>query len=196
VQVKPNELKLPPNRNSNCYLAGQITAYARQIMHEHLTNVCDAGGTLFQTDTDSICFSLPNNISNPLLISHVVGHFKKEIDGNIISYYSLGAKNYVIVYEENNILKSITKSKGLSLISKLNETKLNQNVFHHYIEQFSKDITEKKEINQLHYKRQKTDHFQIQPSLEPIIFTNDVSKRRYVSLTTANFVTYPYGYKN
>ena len=196
VQVQPNELKLPPNRHSNCYLAGQITAYARQIMHEHLTNVHLGGGTLFQTDTDSICFSLPNNVSNPLLISDAVGHFKKEIDGNIISYHSLGSKNYIIVYEENNKLKSITKSKGLSLISKLNETKLNENVFHHYIEQFSKDIIEKKVINQLRFKRQKTDHFQIQPSLEPITFTNDVSKKRYVCLTTTNFVTYPYGYKD
>jgi len=194
VQVKPNELKLPPNRSGNCYLAGQITAYARQIMHEHLTNVRNAGATLFHTDTDSICFSLPNNQTNPLMVSDAVGHFKNEIDGNIVSYYSLGSKNYVIVFEKNGVLKSITKSKGLSLTSNLNEQRITSTVFRHYIEQFSKEISEKKEVNQLRYKRQKLNHFQIEPTLEPLTFTNDISKKRFVSLTTSNYVTYPYGY--
>jgi hypothetical protein len=194
VQVKPNEFKLPPNRNSNCYLGGQITAYARQVMHEHLTNLLKIGATLYQTDTDSICFTLPNDQSIPLLISHSLGHFKKEVDGNIVSFYSLGSKNYVIVYEKDNVYKSITKSKGFSLVSDLNQTKLNENLYLHYIDQFSKHISEKKEVNQLRYKRRKLDHFQIEPNLEPLTFTNDVSKRRFVCTNTKHFVTLPYGF--
>jgi hypothetical protein len=36
VQIRPNVLKLAPNRKSNCYIGAQLTAYAREIIYQHI----------------------------------------------------------------------------------------------------------------------------------------------------------------
>jgi hypothetical protein len=195
VQIKPNDLKLPPNRKGNCYLGGQITAYARQIMHEHLTEILRVGGTLYQTDTDSICFSLPQSESIPLLTSHCIGHFKNEINGKIVSYHSLGPKNYSIVYEKNNVFYSTTKIRGLSLKNHVNIDKINDDTFDFFLKQFAQSKVCKKKVIQSRLKRTKCDPFQIHPHFEEITFTNDVSHKRFVNVESKNFVTFPYGYK-
>ncbi len=195
VQVKPNDFKLPPDRKGNCYIGGQITAYARQVMHEHLTNVLRNGGQLFQTDTDSICFSMPKNNSIPFLISDSVGHFKNEVNGTIVSFYSLGSKNYSIVYEKDNTFYAITKVRGLCLKSSINENVIDENVFDHYIYQFANSKTCSKTIQQSRFKRLKSNIFQIHPHIEQVTFSNDISDKRYVNFNSNNFVTFPYGYK-
>jgi hypothetical protein len=194
VQIKPNDFKLPPNRKGNCYIGGQITAYARQIMHEHLTSVMRAGGTLYQTDTDSICFSLPKHVSNPLLISHCIGHFKNEIDGKIVSYHSLGPKSYSIVFKNCNKFYTITKIRGLSLRSHVNENKLDDNLFEYYLEQYANSHYCKQKIEQSRFKRLRCNVFQIQPLIDRISFTNDVTNKRFIDFKTKNYQTFPYGF--
>jgi hypothetical protein len=196
IQIEPNEFKLPPNRKGNCYLGGQITAYAREVMHEHLSNVMKSGGTLYQTDTDSICFSLPKNMSNPLLVSHCIGHFKNEINGTIVSYHSFGSKNYSIVYQKNDTFYAITKVRGLSLATHVNANKIDDELFDLYLNEFSKSNLCSKTIDQSRFKRLKSNHFQIHPHIDKITFTNDISHKRYVDFKTANFVTYPYGFND
>ncbi len=194
VQVKPDEFKLPPNRKNNCYIGGQITAFAREIMHEHLTSILCNGGTLYQTDTDSICFSLPKNYSIPLLVSHCIGHFKNEVDGDIVSFHSLGCKNYSIVYEKSNQFHAITKIRGLSLKSSINQNEINDDLFDYFINQYANSMFCSKKIKQTRLKRLKGNLFQVHPHFEEVTFTNDVSNKRYVDFNTKNFVTYPYGY--
>jgi len=194
VQIKPNVFKLPPDRKGNCYLGGQITAYARQIMHEHLSAILNVGGTLYQTDTDSICFSLPKFESVPLLISHSIGHFKNEVKGKIVSYHSLGSKNYSIVYENNNCFFAITKIRGLSLKSHLLNNKINDDVFDFYIDEFAKSNICSKLIDQTRFKRLKSKQFQIHPHLEQVTFRNDVSNKRVINLDSNIFATFPYGF--
>jgi hypothetical protein len=194
VQIQPNNFKLPPNRKTNCYIGGQITAYARQIMHEHLTSILRIGGTLYQTDTDSICFTLPQEASIPILVSHAIGHFKNEIDGTIISFHSLGSKNYSIIYERNGKFYSITKVCGLSLKSNTNQNQIDDDLFDNFLEQFVKDSLCSKQIQQSRFKRIKTSHFQIHPCIQHVTFSNDVRTKRFINLKTKNFVTFPYGF--
>jgi hypothetical protein len=194
VQIKPNDFKLPPDRKGNCYIGGQITAYAREIMHDHLMSVLRNGGTLYQTDTDSICFSLPKNHSIPLLVSHCIGHFKNEIDGEIESFHSLGSKNYSIVYKKNNMFFAITKIRGLSLKSSVNQNLINDEVFDDFLIQFKNSNACKKKISQSRFKRLKNNRFQVHPHIEQITFSNDVSNKRYVDFSVPNYVTFPYGY--
>jgi hypothetical protein len=196
VQCKPNELKLPPNRKGNCYIGGQITAYAREIMHEHLSSILHVGGTLYQTDTDSICFTLPKNESIPLLISHCVGHFKNEIDGEILSFHTLGSKNYSIVYKKAQKYFTVTKIRGLSLNSSENEHTINNNLFDFYLEQYVNSKSCSKKIPQSRFKRLKSNRFQIHPHIEEITYSNDVDDRRYVNFSTKNLSTFPYGFIN
>ncbi len=195
VQIKPNDFKLPPNRKGNCYIGGQITAYARQIMHEHLTSIIQAGGTLYQTDTDSICFSLPKNNTNPLRISHCIGHFKNEINGKIISFHSLGSKNYSIVYKKHEQFFAITKIRGLSLKNHINQDKIDSSLFDFYLDQFAKSTHCSKTIDQSRFKRLRSNQFQVHPHVDKITFNNDVSNKRFTDFTSKNFKTFPYGFE-
>ncbi len=195
VQIQPDNFKLPPNRKTNCYIGGQITAYARQIMHEHLTSILRIGGTLYQTDTDSICFTLPQQASIPILVSHAIGHFKNEIDGTIISFHSLGSKNYSIIYKNGDKLTAVTKIRGLFLKSHVNENEIDDELFDDYIEKFAKSKKCSKVINQTRFKRLKTNPLQVHPQIEKVTFTNDVSNKRYIDFNSNNFTTFPYGYQ-
>ena len=96
--VEPNNLKLPPNRKSNCYIGAQLTAFARQTIYEHLQTLNQVNATIYQIDCDSIIFSLPKSTRIPLILSDAVGHFKREVTGEIISYYSMGPKNYCLTF--------------------------------------------------------------------------------------------------
>jgi hypothetical protein len=58
-KIIPNNLKLPPNRKTNCYLGAQITAFARQVIYEHLQTLISSNATIYQIDCDSIIFTLP-----------------------------------------------------------------------------------------------------------------------------------------
>ena len=115
VQISPNEMKLPPNRKSNCYLGAQITAFARQIIYCHLQTLKKCNATIYQIDCDSIIFSLPKNTNIPLQISDAVGDFKFEIKGTILNYYSLGPKNYTLTFKNNDKVETISRVCGLSL---------------------------------------------------------------------------------
>ncbi len=90
----------------------------------------------------------------------------------------------------------MTKIRGLCLKSSVNEDKINDNLFDFYIEQYDLSNTCSKKINQFRLKRLKHNQFQFQihPHIEPVTFTNDVSKKRYVDLNSNNFVTLPYGF--
>ena len=194
VQVLPCELKLPPNRNSNCYIGAQLTAYARQIIYSHLQTLCNAGAKIYQVDCDSIIFTLPNEHPIPLKISEAVGHFKHEVSEKILSYYSLGPKNYSISFQDKNCIKTISKVSGLSLNNSLNSFVLDTKLFQLYVDQFLNNRTEKCLVNQLR-KKGNFKKIKIESELEKVTFSNDLSKRRFINIRTRNYFTYPYGYQ-
>jgi len=178
VEVKPNVLKLPPNRKTNCYIGAQVTAYARETIYKHLQTLLTQNAEIYQIDCDSIIFTLPKSSAVLLPISDCVGHFKNEIQGRIVSYYSLGPKNYSISF--------CNQQNQYETLSKVSET------FKYYVDQFVKgkkeNIKIKQQRNRGNFKKMK-----INSTIENVTFRNDLFDRRILKTNTLNYATYPYG---
>jgi hypothetical protein len=186
VEVEKNLTKLPPNRNYNCYIGGQITAYAREVIYNHMTTIEQSGGTLYYVDCDSIIFTLPQENVLPVPISDAVGDFKFETHGEISSFYSFGPKSYTIAYNTTKQNVS-TKVKGLSLKAAEFQHELSNEMFCSYL---LSDKVEKKEILQLRNRRQPNGSYK--KEFETFTFQNHFSKKRVVD--KFKFTSYPYGW--
>ena len=193
VQIKSNLFKVPPNKNSNCYIGAQLTAYARQIIYTNVQILQKVEAKIFQVDCDSIIFALPSNKSIPLPISDAVGHFKHELE-NLLSYQSLGPKNYCITYQKENQIETMTKVRGLSLNNSLNESVFTDELFKKYIQQFLENKREKILVNQFR-TRGNFKRFKVSSEIEKVTFCNTLSERRFLNSKSTNLSTYPFGYK-
>ena len=195
LAVKPNLEKILPNRETNVAIGGQLVAYARQLMYETIIEV-DKQGKIFYVDCDSCFFSLPKSKSVPLLVSHSIGHFKSVYDGNILSFFCLGPKNYCISYETtDNKIKTVTKIKGISLSSFYMKNEINGAMFEYFLSKNLSEEVEKKELAQLKYnKRDKSKHSI--PKLQLVKYSNRLTNQRIIMKKCKYFTTFPYGNEN
>jgi hypothetical protein len=195
VEITPNELKLPPNRKTNCYIGAQLTAYARETIYKHLQTLIQTNADIFQIDCDSIIFALSSSVSIPLPISDSVGHFKHEIDGEIFSFYSLGPKNYSITFCKNDRIQTMSKVRGLSLNNSLSKNILTDELFEFYVNQFVNGTKESLSLKQFRVKGN-FKKMKISSEIENVTFTNSLFNRRILcNPITLNYSTYPYGIK-
>ena len=195
VEIETDISKQPPNRDSNCYLGGQLTAYARQLIHEYIETI-SLNGKLFYVDCDSIYFSLPNHLLPSVPISDAVGHFKHVYPGKVESFYSLGPKSYVISYRDcNNKIKSITKVKGITLTSHYLENELNSTFFQSFMTDYLKDQIKKIELSQLRSRKTNKKVFKVETKMETISLSNQLTNRRLVAPNCKYLSTFPYGYE-
>ena len=180
IHLKPDLNKLRPNRKTNCYVGAQVTAYARQTIHEQALKVINRNYKLFHVNCDSLMFSLPCTDAIPFEISHAVGDFKIEIENEILSFYSLGNKSYSISYKtKDNQIKTTSKVAGLSIRGKLNETILNEKIIKLKLKQFLSKENGNFKIDQKRYKRDwkkklfvpmfKISHFQTKLQLNVLL---------------------------
>ena len=121
-------------------------------------------------------FTLPNSTQCPLTLSNAVGDFKNEINGNVLSFFSFGPKNYVLTYEINGKLNVIRKISGLSLA---HCSDLNSKLYEEFLNNYSRNLFSSKSFNQ---KKTKIDFSQLSLQVNNYSFslTNNVSKKRIV----------------
>jgi hypothetical protein len=195
VQIVPkDEQKIVPNLKNNCYIGGQIIAYSREIIYEHLNTIETNGGTLFQVECDSVIFSLPSNQNLPVCVSHALGHFKHEINGEILSYYSFGPKNYSITYKNclTSNIETITKVSGLSLNNVMFKNELNEKLFSEYLSNLNS--LQQKTIAQVRTKEIKKTN-EIISILGKVTYSNQISSRRILKPKSTDLITLPYGFE-
>ena len=114
--------------------------------------------------------------------------------GEILSYYSLGPKNYVVTSLKDNQIQTITKVSGLSLTSVTNNDLLNENLFKYYIDQHLNNIKEKCKVKQYRI-RGNFKKLKVSSNIETVTFTNSISSRRYLpQILDLNHTTFPYGF--
>ena len=86
ASIKKQTPKRVPNRKFNIYIGGQITANARIFIHQKLALLSQMPNVkIFKIDCDSLIFSCKEIEDLPLNISPCIGHFKHEVDGEILS---------------------------------------------------------------------------------------------------------------
>jgi len=193
------ELKdLKPNFKGNIFIGSEITAHARIYMHNYLKQLQNIpGAKIFQIETDSIMYSIPKNVIDPLPYSDLIGDFKHVVPENcdIQSFFALGNKNYSILYkDENEKVKTILKVKGLSLKSSHINHPISNEIYNDYIESHFKNEVKNVVIPQLRTFKGKTNAFN-ETRFRTFEFKNDLYLKRYVKQeNTTDYVTLPYGY--
>ena len=95
--------------------------------------------TILKVDCDSLIFACESSLQIPLQISACIGDFKHEIDGEIVSYYALGAKQYCITFKVGNKVYSMSKISGVCLTSEINSDCFNEKTFEHFLNQYLND---------------------------------------------------------
>jgi hypothetical protein len=194
--------KIKPSTKGCLYITSEINALARVFIYEKSEEIEQKGGIILSIDTDAILYALPTTQQNHFLFDETFGSFKHVLGetSEITNFYSLGPRNYSIVYKEcqpNGSVetKHIVKVKGLSLKSKncanflspdiycsMIDKRMNQEVQNIYIPQMRKKITASSK-----------DCVEI---LTEFNFTNELHVKRYVNenFVSQNYLTFPYGF--
>lgn len=187
IVIKQDENNSQPSRSTNCYIGSQLVSYARQEIHEKLMILENIKAQVFYFDTDSIFFSLGSNIPLPFEISHALGDFKHIVSGKIISFITLGPKNYALTFEDPKSLKikEYIKCKGLSLKAHLTQKHFKFKIYDDFLKAYLSNRLSK--IKLTHVKK---------AELCPFTFSNKISVHRKVLKTNCYLNSTPYGYNN
>lgn len=193
--VKYNNPYLPPSNKFSIYIGAAITANCRIFLYEQMTQIQKAKGLIFSVDTDAIVYSLPKNVQNPLNFSNFTGDFKSLLPQNstVISYYSLGNRNYCVTYHDHETKKNcmVLKTKGLCLKSRFVENLLTPELFQSYILNSFKSEFNSMKVEQS--KRKTTKPFGLQETeMTHFTFSNDIFVKRVLC---PDFTSKPFGYK-
>jgi hypothetical protein len=190
LEINCEETEKRPNFKTNCYIGGLIVSFGKQIMYDYLNIIEAHGGNIYQVECDSVLFSLPNNMAVPVRISHCLGDFKREIEGEILSYFSFGPKNYSITYRHQNKLYNSIKISGLSLNNALFKEEITEKLFEEFLN--NSDTLQKKTISQI--RTQKKAKFEIKTMLQQFTYSNQLTQRRYLKKEANNYTMLPFGY--
>jgi hypothetical protein len=190
-QIDYNEKLTSKTRNlkQNCYLAAQIAANARLVMHKHLSELNKSNDfTIYYCDTDSIFGTMKKNSKMPLKIGPLVGEFKHIIEGEILSFFCLGLKNYCITYKDKNgQTQTKTKVCGLNLNNASINSKNLDDLYKNQLQQFYSNIKFNEKLPKLNRPRPNKPNF-----LETFTLNNNVSFDRQIELKSKN--SFPCGY--
>jgi hypothetical protein len=184
-------LKTAPSRIYNCLIGGQITAYARQVIYEHMLSLEKSLCTIYYVDCDCLIFTSKNIVGppHPLPVSKATGHFKNEICGKIQNFFSFSIKNYSLSYKDSltDTLQSITKIKGLFLKNELNE--VNNDLFSTFFANIYNE--QEKYLTQIRTQKNKRN---IHKSLHCFKFPFMLTQKRLVKNNCGVYITEPYGF--
>lgn len=195
IHTDVNKLKLPPNRNHNIYIGGQITAFAREVIYSYMNKLLQIPSCkMYQIECDSLFFSLPNDECCNLKLSPCLGDFKNVYNGPILGYFSLGQKQYCINYAHDTKVNSSFKVSGLSLKNSYNSNLMTDNTFEVFLDQFVEGFNVSKEFKQAKssgdFVNMKVISYQQKYTL-----TNKLSRKRFVNVFDQRLKTHPYGLK-
>jgi len=180
-----------PSLKTNVYISAQITSYAREDVHEHLMKLAAQNVKILKVNCDSILFVLQSTEICPLTLSHAAGDFKNEIVGQILNYFAIGAKNYIIIYRDNKgQLCHLNKISGLSLNSK---PSVNDENYKDFVQKLNSELSVSLRILN---KKRKIDwkNLTIESFIENFTISNTFQLRRIIKETKS--ITLPFGFND
>ena len=194
ASIKKQTPKRVPNRKFNIYIGGQITANARIFIHQKLTLLSQMPNVkIFKIDCDSLIFSCKEIEDLPLNISPCIGHFKHEVDGEILSYYALGPKQYCVTFKKGDSIQSMIKLSGLCLNADIDSETFNEKTFQTYVDAYLEKTLLSQKIKQERRFFQ-ADHLKITTKQNYFTLTNVLSNRRNIKRDN-RLTSTPFGFK-
>ena len=193
VTTSKNKLKLPPNLKYNVYIGSQITAYARQRIHEHIMVLSKIDEcTLYHVNCDSLYFSIPLDKNIPFKINHAVGNFKHVYEGEILTYFSLAPRQYCATYKAGENLEVETHISGLSLRNTITPRNFDE-ILDIFLLKYEHKMRDSLIIPATKNKIS-ISNFKVKEYSTKFTLTNKLSQRRIVN-PIDRFITFPYGFK-
>ena len=168
------------------------TFFFNMVLPLPLNATFNNGGLINQKNVSSYLYFNKRHVTKFIM---QLKHEYKEIQ----NFFSLGCKNYCVVYSENNVLKTVTKIRGLNLSSASLENIINADLFDLYIQEHlngnscKKFITQKKKLNikfNKLFKNKPTNLLQI----KDVTFRNKLCIKRYLLNSSVTYETFPYGW--
>ena len=194
VLLQPKNTEIKDSLETNCYLGAQIVANARIYFYSQVEKVLrHPESRLYYCDTDSIFFTLPQNLPNPLTMSEATGDFKNVYE-NITDFHCLGPKNYSISYSENKKFQNCTKIRGLNLNSFDLKSSIDGQIYKDYLNAFLHRKTKQIKVPQTRVRKTKSLPFSKKSKIELLTFSNKISSSRRIVKKSLNLFTVPYGY--
>ena len=187
---------IPPNPKTNCILGAHVVAFARQFMHEKMIELEKLNSKIMYTDTDSLIFSLKKGQNLPFKISPCFGDFKFEIpkESKIVSFYSLGPKNFSIRYlTKEGLLKDIVKLRGVTLNNEVNKKLIDSDMCEIYLQKYLLNKQIKISVPQVRSRISKRKNIRTQ-NFTKVFFTNSINSKRIIDKKDINLNSFPYGF--
>jgi len=183
------------SRESNMLFTSIINASGRLLMYELMQKLQAVECIPLYCDTDGIIFASPKGITQfPFEIGDAFGQFKAVLGAaNIKQFYSLGPRNYALVYEEAGVAKYLTKIKGICAKSDNVQNIITPSVYEDFISGHFKNELKTLYIPQMKRRVPKElNSFQYQMITQK--FSNEIHIKRFILKSQANHVTYSYGF--
>jgi hypothetical protein len=164
-------------------------------MHQTILKLEQDGCEPLYCDTDSILFAAPKNYKLPFETGPCLGQWKPVLGEatNIKKFYSLGPRNYCLVYECNGKLDYVTKIKGLSVSSANLQSSISPEVYETYLKSHFENEVVSTYIPQMRQSvNPQTKSFKhIMLSQK---FDNELHLKRFILKKDCSYKTFPYGY--
>ena len=182
-------------RESNLFFTSIINASGRLLMYELMQKLNSLQCTPLYCDTDGIIFGSPKGFTQfPFEIGPAFGQFKAVLgEARLTKFFSLGPRNYALVYEEAGISKYLTKIKGICAKSDNVQNIITPSVYEDFINSHFKNEVKSIYIPQMKKRVPKElNSFQYQMITQK--FSNEIHIKRFILKSQASHVTYPYGF--
>lgn len=190
-----NNAAIRPSKEGCLIYTALINAKSRILMHQTISKLEQDGCEALYCDTDSILFAAPKNFSLPFEIGPCLGQWKPVLGeaAQIKKFYSLGPRNYCLVYECDGKLDYVTKIKGLSVSSANLQSVISPELYETYLKSHFENEVLSTYIPQMRQSvNPQTKSFKhIMMSQR---FDNELHLKRFILKKDSSHKTFPYGY--
>lgn len=172
-----------------------INAKSRIYMHQLIMKLEQEKCQPIYCDTDSLLFAAPKNYKCCFEIGPAFGQFKPVLgeSAKIKKFYSLGPKNYTLLYEKDGVESYVTKIKGLSIGCDNLQNVITPTTYEQFLASYFED-----EVMKTYIPQQRQAVNPATKSFKYLMlsqkFENELHLKRFILKKHKSHVTYPYGY--
>ena len=202
LSFEPNDEWSGQHKGTHVVLYAFITSYARKRLNADMRLLQTKGASVFYCDTDSVKFTFPEEqrekfteIEKELKMgSPAYLAYKYETDSPIISWTSLGAKNYSYVQQNGS---SVVKCRGFTLQSPTAQAKLTHETMKEMLLQYLRSERHEVRVKNFTIKIHRQSATLTSSTVEKKYVNNDYDKRIIVEGGAVGdnptVCTYPFG---
>lgn len=190
-----NNAATNPSKEGCLVFTAIINAKSRILMHQIISKLEQDGCEPLYCDTDSILYSSPLNYVPPFNVGPCLGQWKPVLgeEAEIKRFYSLGPRNYCLVYESNGTMHYMTKIKGLSVTSINMQSVISPETYETFLRAHFKNEVASQYIPQMRQSvNPQTKSFKYVMLSQK--FDNELHLKRFILKRDDSYNTFAFGY--